>query len=306
LAGHPIDPSIDTVLAGFELPRPLQYVWGSGKTCIHGVGFDLHSMLPKVFVRVGRVARQTVAFARARRVLDALAHYRMGVSTPEPLFAGDLPGYGPMLVVRYVDGKAWQPVSNSENRSRLGKVSVWIDHLGTVGLDGLDLAPRDEEGAARKTILERPPAVAERLEEALAMLRPHIAALPAVISHGDLTVNNILWRGSTFWVVDWDDVAISYPGRDVLSLRMSWLMRLRGALFRREEDLLDRLCEPSDDIAADGLGPVVKRLPDWKKLCLYFVLTYGVTWLHYVQDSRRCWAEILLDRLAPQLAALRR
>ena len=302
MRGHPIDVQVERTIAGRGLPLPLQWVWGSGKTAIHGVGHDRRSMRPLVFARVGRAPEQQVPFDRVMRVLSAGMASPLAGSITEPYFSGALPGYGPLLLVRFMQGRAWSPATGEVDRDRLEACSRWLDAFATWPVADLGLEPRDEEPTARSTTKALPARALERLDAALAALRPAVQARGAVLSHGDLTVNNVLWRGDSFCVVDWEDVGLSYPERDLLALRMSWLMRQRARRFPREEQWLAALCEPASDVVGDPLAARLTRSPGWRPVLAYFLLTYGVTWLHFCFDPYRSWAELLLDRLAPLVA----
>ena len=214
-----------------ELERMvLNHVPGGGKLEIHRLGSGLVNETYRV-VRDGRAYALRVAAANAYglgldRAWEARVLERAAAADLAPALEYCDPQSG-ILIARWVDGRSWSPadVKRHSNIARVAELMRRIHALPVpaparrmspakwIGYYGAALTRRGNVPAG--TPAEQPDARGAReLSAAAARRLTALAALPSVdpaVCHGDLHILNLVDRGNSLMLLDWEYAHVADP-----------------------------------------------------------------------------------------------
>ncbi len=191
------------------------------------------------FYRPGRWSRETILEEHA--FLEELRQEGVGVAAPMPLREGSTLDRTEGIfyaVFPRVRGRVVQELGEDELR-RLGSLLARVHNVGarapaphrmnltprTYGWDNLQFL--QESGVVPATLWPRYESAAKQL---LQEMEPRFKSVPMQRLHGDCHRGNLLWDGSDFVFVDFDDMLVGPPVQDL------WLI----APGRDEEGIQER------------------------------------------------------------------
>jgi aminoglycoside phosphotransferase (APT) family kinase protein len=116
--------------------------------------------------------------------------------------------------------------------------------------------------------------IAEGLRSKLAAVAQELSRRSRTLVHGDLQLDNIIFRRDAVVVLDWQTVSVGAAGRDIVP----FLIGALGVADRREADeaLLDRYVSR---LAEHGVAYSVEELRDEGRLALLVLFAAMVVWL---------------------------
>ncbi|HEX3771913.1 MAG TPA: phosphotransferase [Polyangiaceae bacterium] len=221
-------------------------------------------------LRVGALAHDPEAFAHHLRVLRRAAD--AGVAPPV-VHVDE--GARALVSVRVRGMPLGAALANPEQRGRA--LSSAVDRLRALhGLDPSDVAPSDPTGYAIdrwRAYRERPgyAAWAEPVEPALERVRAILAAdARRVVSHNDVNPVNLLWDGTSAWLIDWEVAGMNHPHFDLATLAM---------FLRLGDDVTESLLAQHD-----GRPPNDEARATFRALRGLAGVLCGLTFLGMVED----------------------
>jgi len=134
---------------------------------------------------------------------------------PRPLVFPDLP---PPLELAVFEGIEHRALDRTRLPALAGPLADALADLARAGRESLS-APTGEDGPAARFGISEAEAAESGMAEQLAVCAPLLEALPPVLQHGDLALNNLGLAPRGVVIFDWEDFGeVTAPGYDLCIL----------------------------------------------------------------------------------------